>query len=189
MRFAETGIPGAWIVEPERLADSRGWFTRTWCSREFAARGIPAAFPQGNESFNRSRGTLRGLHFQRSPSREGKLVRCTTGEIYDVVVDLRPRSPAFLRHFGMVLSPANGVALYIPPGCAHGFMTLSDDSTVIYAMGDSYDAALAGGARWNDTAFGIRWPMHQPSVISERDRDYPDFDRGSWSEFSSLGND
>jgi dTDP-4-dehydrorhamnose 3,5-epimerase len=187
MRFSPTGIPGAWLIEPERHADERGWFARTWCRREFAAHGIPADFPQGNLSSNRRRGTLRGLHFQLPPSMEGKLVRCAVGEIYDVIVDLRCESPAWLRHYGVVLSRANGAGLYIPPGCAHGFQTLADDSEVAYAMTDYHDAASSAGVRWNDPAFGIRWPLPEPAVMSDRDRDYPDFAPAAFHAFKGYG--
>lgn len=183
MRFLDTGLPGAWIIEPERLSDERGWFMRTWCRHEFAARGIAADFPQGNLSFNSRRGTLRGLHFQLPPSREGKLVRCSQGEIYDVIVDLRCDSPAFLQHRGVILSRANGMSLYVPPGFAHGFQTLSDDAEVAYAMSDYYDASLSGGLRWNDPAFAIRWPIAEPAVISARDRGYADFEAGTFTAF------
>lgn len=183
MRFVATGLPGASLIEPDRREDERGYFMRTWCRREFAAHGIAADFPQGNLSLSRRRGTLRGLHFQLPPSREGKLVRCSRGEIYDVIVDLRCDSPAFLRHFGVVLSEANGSSLYVPPGFAHGFQTLTDDAEVAYAMGDYYDAALSSGARWDDPAFGIDWPIAAPTVMSERDRAYPDFAPGTFTAF------
>jgi dTDP-4-dehydrorhamnose 3,5-epimerase len=183
MRFLECGLPGAWVIELDRIADERGWFARTWCRREFAEHGIGADFPQGNVSFNARRGTLRGLHFQLPPSREAKLVRCTHGEIYDVIVDLRCDSPAFLQHFAVILSAANGLSIYVPAGFAHGFETLSDDSAVVYAMTDYYDASLAGGVRWNDPALGIRWPIPEPTVISQRDRCLPDFDARGFSAF------
>lgn len=183
MRFVETPLPGAWRVEPERHADERGWFTRTWCRREFEAHGLPGDFPQGNLSYNRLRGTLRGMHFQLPPSREGKLVRCGAGEIFDVIVDLRCDSPAYLRHYGVVLSAANGASLYVPAGFAHGFVTLADHSEVVYAMTDYYDAGASSGARWNDPAFGIEWPVASPAVISARDGAYPDFRPADFTAF------
>lgn len=183
MRFVETGLAGAWIIEPERLTDERGYFMRTWCRKELAAHGVTGDFPQGNLSFNRQRGTLRGMHFQRPPSREGKLVRCARGEIHDVIVDLRRDSATYLRHCGVLLSGANGRSLYVPAGFAHGFQTLGDDTEVVYAMGDYYDAALSTGVRWNDPAFGIEWPIATPTVISERDAAYPDFDAASVDAF------
>ncbi len=174
MRFESTPIPGAWVIEVQRHTDERGWFTRTWCRREFADHGLPADFPQGNLSFNSRRGTLRGMHFQKSPSMEGKLVRCGSGSVFDVIIDLRPHSPAFMGHFGVVLSAENGHSLFVPPGCAHGFETLEDNSEVVYAMTDFHAPALGGGVRWNDPAFGIAWPIDRPAVMSDRDREYPD---------------
>ena len=185
MRFESTAIPGAWLVHQERMADERGWFARTWCRDEFAAHGIPADFPQGNVSYNRARGTLRGMHFQRSPSREGKLVRCGSGQVFDVIVDLRPRSPAFLGHVGVVLSSANGVSLFVPPGCAHGFVTLADDSEVVYAMTDVYQPGIASGIRWDDPRLSIQWPL-SPVVMSQRDRDYPDLDPADFAMFADM---
>lgn len=183
MHFLDTGLPGAWVIEPEHLTDERGFFTRTWCRREFAAHGLDGEFLQGNLSSSRRRGTLRGLHFQLPPSREGKLIRCSQGEIYDVIVDLRCNSTTFLRHFAVILSGANGRSLYVPPGCAHGFETLTDNAEVTYAMNAYYDANLAGGARWNDPAFGIQWPIADPVVMSGRDRSYPDFDPRTFTAF------
>lgn len=183
MHFLQTGLAGAWLIEPERRADERGFFARTWCRREFAAHGIPADYPQGNLSVNRHKGTMRGLHFQLPPSREGKLVRCSQGEIFDAIVDLRCESATFLRHYSVVLSAANGSSLYVPPGFAHGFETLTDDTEVVYAMGDYYDAELSAGVRWNDPAFGIRWPMPEPAVISDRDRRYADFPSQTFTAF------
>jgi dTDP-4-dehydrorhamnose 3,5-epimerase len=183
MRFIATGLDGAWIIEQERLGDERGWFTRTWCRREFGEHGITTDFPQGNLSFNERKGTLRGLHFQRPPSREGKLVRCSRGEIYDVIVDLRCDSATFLQHRGVILSGANGRSLYVPPGLAHGFETLTDDAEVVYAMTDYYDASLSDGVRWNDPAFRIEWPIAGPAVMSDRDRSYPDLDAGTFTTF------
>lgn len=188
MRFTPTGLPGAWLIEPERHADPRGWFTRTWCRREFESHGIPGDFPQGNLSYNRQRGTLRGMHFQLPPGREGKLVRCGTGEVYDVIVDLRAGSPTYLRHYGVVLSAANGASLFVPAGFAHGFETLADHSEVVYAMTDYYDAAASSGARFDDPAFGIRWPIPEPVVISDRDRDYPDFPAAGFTAFAGFWN-
>lgn len=183
MRFTQTGLAGAWLVEPERREDERGFFMRTWCRREFAAHGIPTDFPQGNLSFNRHRGTLRGLHFQLPPSREGKLVRCSRGEILDVIVDLRCDSATYLAHFAVVLSEANGSSLYVPAGFAHGFETLTDEAEVVYAMSDYYDAELSAGVRWDDPSFGIDWPIATPSVMSDRDRAYPDFDPKAFTAF------
>jgi dTDP-4-dehydrorhamnose 3,5-epimerase len=183
MRFLETGLRGAWIIEPDRLSDERGYFARTWCRREFGAHGIPAEFTQGNLSVNARRGTLRGLHFQLPPSREGKLVRCSHGEIYDVIVDLRCDSATFLQHRGVILSGANGRSLYVPAGFAHGFETLTDGAEVVYAMTDYYDAELSTGVRWDDPAFGIHWPLPAPAAISDRDRAWPGFEPAAFTAF------
>lgn len=167
-------IAGVYLVEPERHCDERGFFARTWCREEFARAGLNADWVQCNVSFNTKRGTLRGLHYQAAPHEEVKLVRCTQGAIYDVVVDLRPGSPTFRQSFGVELTAANHLAVYIPAGCAHGFQTLADGSEVFYHMGAPFEAAAARGVRWNDPAFAIAWPM-SPTVISERDQAYADF--------------
>ncbi len=174
MIFTETEIPGVYLVELEKIGDERGFFARSFCAEEFARRGLHSQFPQANISFNEARGTLRGLHYQADPKPEPKLVRCTRGSIYDVAVDLRPDSPANLRWVGRVLSSESHAALYVPPGCAHGFVTLEDDSEVSYLMGETYHPDLARGVRWNDEAFAIEWPL-EPAVISERDAGYADF--------------
>lgn len=174
MVFAETGLPGAMIVEVERHADERGFFARSWCTREFAERGLNPTVVQCNVSGNRARGTLRGMHYQVAPHAEAKLVRCTKGAIYDVIIDLRPSSPTFLQHVGVELTADNHRALYIPEGFAHGFMTMQDDSEVFYQMSALYEPAAARGVRWNDPMFRIDWPL-PVSVISTQDREYPDF--------------
>lgn len=174
MRFRETGLDGAWLVEPEPAEDERGLFARTWCEREFAQHGIVARFVQCSTSFNRLANTLRGMHYQAPPAEEEKLVRCTRGAIFDVIVDLRRDSATRLRWFGAELSADNRMALYIPKGFAHGFKTLADASEVYYEISAFYDPAVARGVRWNDPAFGIRWPGGEP-ILSERDRGYADF--------------
>lgn len=173
MRFTAGQLPGVFIVDVERLDDARGFFARTWCAREFREHGLPGSFVQASISYNRLAGTVRGMHFQRAPSQEGKLVRCVHGAVLDVVVDLRPGSPGFLRHESVELSAATRRAIYVPPGFAHGFQTLVADSEVQYQMTDDYRADLAAGFRWNDPAVGVAWPL-EPSVISDRDRAYPD---------------
>jgi dTDP-4-dehydrorhamnose 3,5-epimerase len=170
----ETAVAGAWIVEPERHVDARGFFARTWCAEEFRAHGLSARCVQSSISHNPRRGTLRGLHYQVAPHEEAKLVRCTRGAIYDVIVDLRPESPTFLRHAAVVLDADNRLAVYVPEGCAHGFQTLKDDSEVLYQMSEVYAPAFTRGVRWNDPLFGIEWPLH-PTVISKRDRSCADF--------------
>lgn len=172
MQFRPLSIAGAMVVEVERREDSRGFFARSFCRDEFAAQGLPPDFVQCNLSWNARRGTLRGMHFQRAPSREGKLVRCTAGAIWDVVLDLRPDSPTYLRWEAAELTASNRRALYIPPGLAHGFQTLADDTEVFYQMTDMYAPDLADGVRWNDPAFGIDWPVADP-ILSERDAAYP----------------
>lgn len=174
MIFIETGLPGAFIIEVERIEDERGFFARSFCSREFEARGLEPRLVQCNVSFNRRQGTLRGLHFQRVPHSEAKLVRCTAGSIHDVIVDLRPDSSAFTRHIAVELTAANRRMLYVPEGFAHGFQTLADGTEVFYQMSEFYAAGPASGVRWNDPAFGIRWPR-EVTVISRGDREYPDF--------------
>ena len=174
MTLEETRIAGVLIVRPDRIEDDRGFFARTWDEREFAARRLSAHVVQCSISFNRSRGTLRGLHYQAAPHEESKLVRCTTGAIFDVAVDLREDSPTFRSWFGVELSADNRFALYIGEGCAHGFLTLTDDAEVLYQISEFWAPQAARGARWNDPAFAIEWPGHV-AVINERDRTYPDF--------------
>jgi dTDP-4-dehydrorhamnose 3,5-epimerase len=179
--FERAPIAGAFLVDVERHDDERGFFARVWCRDEFAARGINAEVVQASVSYNRQAGTLRGLHFSWPPSQEGKLVRCESGRIFDVIVDLRPDSPTFLRYFGLVLDSSQHNAIYVPPGVAHGFQTLARDSQVLYLMTDRYRPELAGGVRFDDPAFGVRWPM-PVSVISERDRGYPDFETAAHAQ-------
>jgi len=174
MRFAETTVPGAFVIDPERFEDDRGFFARTWDTNEFERKGLNPRLVQASVSWNRSRGTLRGMHFQRSPHEEAKLVRCTAGAIFDVCVDLRPASRTYTRWVGVELAAENGNALYIPEGCAHGFLTLADRSEVSYQMSAFYSPEAAGGVRWDDPAFGIDWP-EDVRVINDRDRSWPDF--------------
>jgi dTDP-4-dehydrorhamnose 3,5-epimerase len=172
--FADTEISGVVVVDLERIEDDRGFFARSFCAEAFADRGLCAGFVQANISFNRQRGTLRGMHYQAEPEPEPKLVRCTRGAIYDVAVDLRTDSPTRCRWVGRELTADNHRALFIPAGCAHGFVSLVDNTEVFYLMGAVYDPALARGVRWNDPAFAIVWPM-EPTTLSERDASYPDF--------------
>ena len=173
MIFSETPLPGAWIVDVEPAEDERGSFARTYCEREFAKRGLATRFPQCNVSYNRRAGTLRGLHYQAAPHAEVKLVRCTSGAIADVIVDLRRGSPTRLGWFALELNAGTRRALYIPEGFAHGFITLEDGTEVSYQMGEFYDPSAARGIRWDDPAIGIGWPR-RPAVISTRDAGYPD---------------
>jgi dTDP-4-dehydrorhamnose 3,5-epimerase len=174
MRFVETPLAGVWLIEPERLGDERGFFARTFCSDELRMHGLAEKLVQCSLSYNAQRGTLRGLHWQAAPFEEQKLVRCTMGRVFDVAVDLRRESPTFKRCFSVELSAENRQQLYVPAGVAHGFQTLSDACELFYQMSVPYHAELSRGVRWDDPAFAISWPM-APTVISERDRRYPDF--------------
>lgn len=175
MIFTATPIPGVCVVDLERREDPRGWFARSWCVDEFASRGLVFQPVQANLSFNETRGTLRGMHYQAAPHAESKLVRCSRGCFWDVALDLRPESPAYKTWFGIELSALNGRGLFIPEGCAHGFQTLEDDTEVSYLMGAKYQPDAARGLRWNDPAFGIQWPLAADAVLSPRDASYPDF--------------
>jgi dTDP-4-dehydrorhamnose 3,5-epimerase len=174
MIFKGTGIDGVWVIEPERHDDERGFFARTWEPEEFTERGLNSDLAQCSISYNRQRGTLRGLHYQAAPHEEAKLVRCTAGAIFDVAVDLRPDSPTFRDWFGVELSAENRLALFVPEGCAHGFLTLADDSEVHYQISQAYVPDAGRGVRWDDPAFAIRWPS-EVVVINERDKSYADF--------------
>jgi dTDP-4-dehydrorhamnose 3,5-epimerase len=176
MIFRETQLPGVYTIDLDLKCDERGGFARTWCCREAEDRGLTSKVVQCNISVNKRRGTLRGMHFQAAPHEEAKLVRCTKGSIYDVVLDLRPHSPTFKQWTAAVLTAAERNMMYVPEGCAHGFLTLEDDSEVFYQMSEFYNPEAASGFRWDDPAFGIAWP-EQVTVISERDRTYPDFER------------
>jgi dTDP-4-dehydrorhamnose 3,5-epimerase len=176
VRFTETPLPGAWVIELEELGDERGWFARTFDAAEFRARGLNPDVVQCNASFNRRAGTLRGMHYQAEPHGESKLVRCVRGAIFDVAVDLRPDSPTHRDWHGVELSAENRLAFYVPAGLAHGFQTLTDDSEVLYQMGDPYVPEAARGVRFDDPAFEINWPEPDGErTVSERDVGYPDF--------------
>jgi dTDP-4-dehydrorhamnose 3,5-epimerase len=172
--FLETKIHGLFEILPEAKADQRGFFARTWCEREFESHGLNPRLVQCNISFNTRKGTLRGVHYQETPYAEAKLVRCTSGAIYDVVVDLRRGSPTFKDWVGVTLTAENRKALYVPEGCGHGFLTLQDGVEVFYQMSEFFVEQASRGVRWNDPAFGIAWPG-DVQVISDRDRTYPDF--------------
>lgn len=174
MIFHETALKGAFILEPERKEDARGFFARTWCVEEFASHGLNSKLVQCNISYNKKKGILRGMHYQEAPHEEVKLVRCTMGEMFDVIIDLRPDSYTYTKHFTAVLSESNRHMLYIPEGIAHGFQTIEDDTEVFYQMSHRYEGGSARGVRWNDPLFGISWPL-DIRIISERDRQYPDF--------------
>ncbi|MDZ7751187.1 MAG: dTDP-4-dehydrorhamnose 3,5-epimerase [Gammaproteobacteria bacterium] len=169
MRFVETAIPGAYVVEAEATADDRGAFFRIWCYDELIATGLDAALAQCSISTNRRRGTLRGMHYQAAPHEEVKLVRCIRGRIFDVIVDLRPDSPTHRQWLGLELSAENRSALYVPAGCSHGFQTLEDDSEVLYHISRSYAPDHQRGHHYDDRKLKIAWPM-TPTVVSEKDR-------------------
>ena len=175
MRFVETRLQGAYLVELEPEADERGSFARTWCREEFAAHELSTEISQCSLSRNARAGTLRGLHFQAAPHEEVKLVRCTRGAIFDVIVDLRPGSETECEWLGVELSAATGAGLYVPKGFAHGFQTVVDESEVFYMMSDPYVPHAASGVRWNDPAFGIEWPSAADRTISERDHAWPEY--------------
>jgi dTDP-4-dehydrorhamnose 3,5-epimerase len=172
MVFTETRLAGAFIIEINPWEDERGFFARTWCQREFAAHGLKTEVRQCNISFNKEKGTLRGMHFQTKPHEEAKLVQCIRGAIYDVIIDLRPDSATFQQWLGVELSAQNRRQLYIPEGFAHGFQTLEDDTEVFYYMFEFYHPESARGVRWDDPVFGINWDKSLNVIISPRDRSY-----------------
>jgi len=172
--FRETKLPGAFVIELQKHEDERGFFARSWCRREFEAHGLDPRMAQCNLSFNKVKGTLRGMHYQAAPCAEAKLVRCTRGAIYDVIIDLRRESVTYKQHVSEVLSSNNYKALFVPEGFAHGFQTLEDNSEVFYQMSAFYSPEHQRGLRYNDAAFRINWPV-DATVISDRDRNYEDF--------------
>ncbi len=174
MNFVPTSLAGAYIIDPELQNDPRGFFARTWCQKEFEKHGLNPRLVQCNISFSPRKGTFRGMHYQEAPYEEAKLIRCTMGSICDVIVDLRPDSSTFRGHVTVTLSAENRRMLYVPEKFAHGFVTLEDNTEVSYQMSEFYSPESARGFRWNDPYFGIRLPL-EVTVISERDREYPDF--------------
>jgi dTDP-4-dehydrorhamnose 3,5-epimerase len=174
MRFIETKLKDAVVIEPDPHVDARGSFTRTFCRDEFAAAGLPVDVVQCNLSFNPTRGTLRGMHFQVPPREEPKIVRCVRGAAFDAIIDLRPASPTHCQWFAAELTADNRRALYVPAGFAHGFQTLSPDTEILYQMGEFYAPTLARGVRWNDPVFGIAWPIDAP-LLSDRDATFADY--------------
>jgi dTDP-4-dehydrorhamnose 3,5-epimerase len=175
MIFEETRLPGAYLIRLEPRADARGFFARSWCQHEFAEHGLADCIAQANVSYNTRRGTLRGMHWQEAPFAETKLVRCTRGAIFDAIVDLRPDSPSYRQWYGAELSAENRSMLYVPEGFAHGFLTLDDDTEVTYQVSQFYTPGAERGARHDDPAFGIVWPL-PIEVISDKDRTWPDYD-------------
>jgi dTDP-4-dehydrorhamnose 3,5-epimerase len=175
MRFVETKIPGSFIVEPDRFEDERGFFAASFRAKEFAARGLEHVFVESNISYSNTRGTLRGIHYQAAPYGQAKLVRCTRGAIFDVVVDLRRESPTFMQWEGIELTAENRSMLYLPGDCGHGFQTLVDDTEVFYMVSQPYAPESGRGFRWNDPAFGIEWPEARERILIDRDQKYPNF--------------
>jgi dTDP-4-dehydrorhamnose 3,5-epimerase len=174
MEFEETSVKGAYVVKPRKIEDERGWFARIWCAEEFAATGLSDTTKQFNMGVSRRKGTLRGLHYQLPPHQEVKILRCIRGSMFDVVVDLRPDSPTFRQWYGVELNQDNNYALYVPEGCATGYLTLEDDVAMCYQASEFYHPQSARGVRFDDPAFDIAWPV-EIVVMSEQDRSWPSF--------------
>ena len=172
MQFTPSRIPGAWVIDISPIRDQRGFFAMTWLPEEFRKRGIDPALAQCNLAFNKTRGTLRGMHFQKAPHAQAKIVRATRGSLLDVIVDLRPESPTYRQWDSVELTQDNHRMLYMPEGIAHGYLTLTDDVEAYYHASRPWEPTAESGVRWNDPAFGIRWPF-EPTVISEKDRTWP----------------
>jgi len=175
MIFRPLKLDGAFLIEPERLIDDRGFFARTWCKREFEDRGLNNSIAQCNLGFNKHRGTLRGMHYQVAPHTEAKLVRCTMGAIYDVIIDLRKKSSTYTEWLAVELTAENRKMLYIPENLAHGYQTLTDNTEVFYQVSEFYDPEYERGLRWDDPIIEIKWPEETPVLISIKDRNWPDF--------------
>ena len=175
MKFIPMAVDGAWIIEPQFKSDDRGMFGRVWDSEEFSAHGLTMAFVQCNNSVSRQKGILRGLHWQKEPFGETKLIRCIKGSIYDVAADVRPYSPTFGKYAGVELTSNNRHWFYVPSGCAHGFLALEDDSEVLYAVTVPYAGHAEDGIRWNDPQFNIQWPAMDNIILSQKDQSWPDF--------------
>ena len=181
MKFIPTPLKGACIIELEKRGDDRGWFARSFCEREFQQQGLNCTIVQANTSFSRFKGTLRGMHYQLAPKSEDKIVRCLRGALFDAIIDLRPHSATYLMHFSVELTAENHLMLYVPQGFAHGFITLEPDTEAFYLVTETYAPECARGVRYNDPKFGINWPL-VPVVISDKDRNLPDFDSESHRE-------
>jgi len=175
MIFKETQLKGAFIIETQPIGDNRGFFARAWCQKEFEAHGLISSFVQANVTFSPKLGTLRGLHYQIAPHEEVKLVRCTRGAIYDVIIDLRPKSPTYKQWLATNLTADNCKMIYIPGGFAHGYQILMDDTEVFYQVGQFYAPEYERGIRWNDPGFAVDWPINSPLILSEKDKRWPDF--------------
>lgn len=175
MIFIEADLKDAYVIDLERIEDARGFFARAWCAKEFSEHGLEPRIAQCNTSFNKRKGTLRGMHLQRPPHEEVKMVRCIRGALYDVILDLREDSPTYKRWIGVELTEDNRRMLYVPRGFAHGFQTLTDDTEAFYMVTEFYTPGAEIGVRWNDPAFGIEWPLGEPAEISEKDASWPDY--------------
>jgi dTDP-4-dehydrorhamnose 3,5-epimerase len=174
MKFVQTELQDAYFIDPERMEDERGFFARTWCKHEFENQGLSASLVQCSISFNHKKGTLRGMHFQAIPHEETKLVRVTMGSVHDIIVDLRPTSKTYLKHIGIELNAENRTMIYIPKGFAHGFITLRDNTEIVYQMSEFFTPEAGRGIRWNDPTLKIQWP-EQIRIISDRDKHWPDY--------------
>lgn len=186
MIFTPTKLPDVYLIDLEQRTDRRGFFARSWCQHEFAAHRLNTKIVQCNVSFNPTQGTLRGMHYQAAPYAEAKLVRCTMGALYDVILDLRPDSPTYLEWLGVELSAHNRRMLYVPEGIAHGYQTLLDNTEVFYQVSQFYHPQAEGGVRWNDPAFGIVWPETSHRIISEKDQRWPDYVPQGQGKFMAL---
>jgi dTDP-4-dehydrorhamnose 3,5-epimerase len=174
MIFTETKLNGAYVIEIKKLEDVRGFFSRVWCKNELEAYGLISDIAQINTSYSKKRGTLRGMHYQVEPNKENKIIRCTKGAIYDVIIDLRPKSPTYKKWLGIELTAENYKMLYVPEDFAHGFQTLEDDTEVVYQVSQFYSPQSEQGVRYNDSAFGIRWPI-DVRVITDKDKNWADY--------------
>jgi dTDP-4-dehydrorhamnose 3,5-epimerase len=177
MKFLEASVNGALLVEPKIIADDRGYFTRAFCAQEFRDAGVDLFVSQANLAGSRHRGTLRGMHYQVDPYEEGKLLRCIKGAVFDVVLDVREDSNTYGKWYGCVLTASNRNMLYVPPGCAHGYQTLEDDTEVYYLVSEYYNPGSERGIRWDDEQFCIDWPIKENPILSDKDRSWPDFRR------------
>jgi dTDP-4-dehydrorhamnose 3,5-epimerase len=175
MVFKETRLKNAFIIELEKIVDDRGFFSRAWCQKEFNANGLNANIVQCNLAFNNRKGTLRGMHYQIAPHEEAKIVRCTRGKLYDVIVDLRPKSPTYLQWIGVELSSENRKMLYVPENFAHGYLTLTDNTELFYQVSDFYSPESESGIRWNDRTVNIKWPQTNDLIMTDKDKNWPDF--------------
>ena len=174
MIFTETKLKGAFIIDVKRLEDERGFFGRAWCKKEFQDHGLNSNAVQANVSYNKVKGTIRGMHYQVAPYMESKTIRCTSGAIYDVIIDIRPDSPTFKQWIGVELTEESFRMLYVPEGFAHGFITLEDHTSVHYMVTEYYTPGAEAGIKYNDSAFNIQWPI-TPTVVSDKDMKHPDF--------------